>query len=267
MKMIPKQTQKQLAYALNVTRATISKRLHAMGKIQKERKWVPYALSDKQKENRKTSCQALIRLHQKQKILHRIVTGDEKWIYFDNPKRKRSWVGPGEPATLTPKRNLHVKKVLLCICIWWDQHGVLFYELLQPDETVTGERYEQQLNKLNNAIQQKRPEWSKRKSKVVFLHDNARPHVCKLVKETLKKLNWEVLAHPAYSPDVAPSDYYLFRSMAHGLSEQRFSKHEDVKKWLDEWISAKPDNFFYKGIHELPDKWQMVVNNDGNYSK
>jgi len=50
---------------------------------------------------------------------------------------------------------------------------------------------------------------------------------------TLEALNWEVLPHAAYSPDLAPSDYH-FASMGHALAEQRFGSYEDVKKWLDE---------------------------------
>jgi len=42
---------------------------------------------------------------QKKSFLHRIVTGDEKWIYFENLKRKRSWVTPGEPSTSTARPN------------------------------------------------------------------------------------------------------------------------------------------------------------------
>ena len=38
------QTLKQLAKALEVDWRTISRRLHAIGKIQKEGKWVPYEL-------------------------------------------------------------------------------------------------------------------------------------------------------------------------------------------------------------------------------
>ncbi|EFN61776.1 Histone-lysine N-methyltransferase SETMAR, partial [Camponotus floridanus] len=57
---------------------------------------------------------------------------------------------------------------------------------------------------------------------VNFQHDNARPHVVCVVKKYLETLKWDVLPYPPYSPDIAPSDYYLFRSMEHGLVKQRF---------------------------------------------
>ncbi len=41
--------------------------------------------------------------NQKKSFLHRIVTGDDKWVFYDNPKRKKSWVDPGQPTTWTPK--------------------------------------------------------------------------------------------------------------------------------------------------------------------
>jgi histone-lysine N-methyltransferase SETMAR len=45
---------------------------------------------------------------------------------------------------------------------------------------------------------------------VVLFHDNTCPHTAANAVETLKKLNFEVLEHPLYSPDLAPSDYQLF---------------------------------------------------------
>jgi len=74
-----------------VTQEAISIRLKSMGKIQKIRKWVPHELNERQQENRKTTCEMLLARYKRKSFLHRIVTGDEKWIYFENPKRKRSW--------------------------------------------------------------------------------------------------------------------------------------------------------------------------------
>ena len=56
-------------------------------------------------------------------FLHRIVTGDEKWVHYDNPKRRKSWGIPGHVSTSTAKLNIHGSKIMLCI--WWDQLGVV----------------------------------------------------------------------------------------------------------------------------------------------
>lgn len=132
-------------------------------------------------------------------------------------------------------------------------------------ETITGNRYREQLIHLSRALHQKRPEYAKRHDRLIFQHDNARPHVARPVKETLEALGWEVLPHPLYSPDIAPSDYHLFRTMQSALSGQRFSSYEDIKKWLDQWIALKIEDFFRDGIHHLPERWSKVVASDGHY--
>jgi len=74
--------------------------------------------------------------------------------------------------------------------LWWNQLGVVaYYELLQLNETITGERYQQQLIQLNRALKQKRPDYAKRHDKMIYQVDNARPHVTKPIKETLEAFN------------------------------------------------------------------------------
>ena len=60
-----------------------------MGKIQKYGKWVPHQLNDRQMENRKTICEMLLQRFERKSFLHRIVTGDKKWIYFENSKAEK----------------------------------------------------------------------------------------------------------------------------------------------------------------------------------
>ena len=163
-----------MAEMLHVTQKTISNRLKAMGKIQKSGKWVPHELTERQMENRKNTCEIHLQRHKRTSFLHRIVTGDAKWIYFKNPKRKKAWVDSGQPSTSTAKPNRYGKKRMLCV--WWDQRGVVYHELLKAGETVDGPRYKQQLINLNDVLLEKRPEWARRHGKVILLHDNAPCH-------------------------------------------------------------------------------------------
>jgi len=124
----------------------------------------------------------------------------------------------------------------------------VYYELLKPTETITGDRYRTQLMRLSRTLKDKRPQYNERHDKVILQHDNAQPHIAKVVKTYLKTLKWEVLSYPPYFPDVAPSDYHLFRSMAHGLADQHFRSYEEVKNWIDSWMASKDDQFFRRGI-------------------
>jgi len=82
----------------------------------------------------------------------------------------------------------------LMLCIWWDQLGVVYYELLKPNETVTGTLYRTQLMRLNRALKEKRAHYYSRHDKIILLHDNARLHVATPVETYLETLKWEVLS-------------------------------------------------------------------------
>jgi len=90
----------------------------------------------------------------------------------------------GHASTSTAKPNIHGSKVMLYI--WWDQLGVVYYELLKPTETITGDRT--QLMRLSRALKDKRPQYNERHDKVILQHDNTRPHVVKVVKTYLETL-------------------------------------------------------------------------------
>ena len=143
--------------------------------------------------------------------------------------------------------------------------NVIYYELLKPGETVNTERYRQQMIDLNQALREKPTEYQKRQHKVILLHDNAPSHTAKPVKETIEAFSWEILSHAAYSPDLAPSDYYLFASMGHALSDQHLTFYENVRKCLDDWFASKERQFFWRGIHQLPDRWEKCIASDGQY--
>lgn len=148
------------------------------------------------------------------------------------------------------------------ICVWWDCRGLVYWEMLDNEITINKEHYLAQLQRVNEAIQQKR---GNRHGQVILLHDNARPHTANIVKEALNDLEWEVLSHPPYSPDLAPTDYHLFRSMSNQMRGVTFTDDEDLKNWLNNFFDTRTDEFWQTGINKLVEKWEQVVNNAGDY--
>ena len=80
------QTQEELAESLGVPQQAISKCLKVMGMIQKQENCVLYELKPRDVERRFFACEQLLQRQNPKMLLHRIVTGDEKWVHYDNPK-------------------------------------------------------------------------------------------------------------------------------------------------------------------------------------
>jgi len=53
------------------------------------------------------------------------------------------------------------------LCVWWDQEGVIYYELLKPGETINAHHYQQLIN-LHRAMREKRPHYRKRHGQANF---------------------------------------------------------------------------------------------------
>ena len=76
-------------------------------------------------------------------------------------------------------------------------------------------------------------------------------------------MNWEVLPHPQYSSDMAPSGYHLFRAIQNDLSSKHFKFFKNIEKWIDECIASKSKVFYWRGIHLLRERWAKVVASEG----
>ncbi|GFS57554.1 mariner Mos1 transposase [Trichonephila clavipes] len=132
--------------------------------------------------NRIFICEVLAKRNEINPFLLRMVTGDEKWVTYDNIVRKRSWSKCGEAVQTVAKPGLTARKVLLCV--WWDWKGIIYYELLLYGQTLNSVIYCQRLDRLKLVIDQKRPELANRRG-IVFHQDNARPHTSVVTRQKL----------------------------------------------------------------------------------
>ena len=130
--------------------------LHKYGRL------VPHQLSKDNLVQRASICASLLFRQKHEPFLDRIVTGDEKWVCYVNVRRRRQWLDPGQKPFPNVKPDMHPKKIMLCI--WWDMKGVIYFELLDINQTITANVYSQQLQRLNEVLSQKRPALANQKS-------------------------------------------------------------------------------------------------------
>ena len=100
---------------------------------------------------------------------------------------------------------------------------------------------------------------------VILLHDNARSHIKKNVNEKLNEFKWEVLPHPPYSPDLAPSDSHIFLSLQKFLNGKIFKNKHELENDITTFFESKSTNFYARWIKKLIKRWKEVIESNGNY--
>ncbi|EFN76549.1 hypothetical protein EAI_03327, partial [Harpegnathos saltator] len=40
---------------------------------------------------------------------------------------------------------------------------------------------------------------------------------------------------------------------------------EEIRKCIDDFIASKPVSFYHQGIRKLPERWQKVIDANGEY--
>ena len=249
----------EMASTLGVDHKTITHGLRILGKVKKLGRFVPHTLSQFDLDRRVDLSTTLLTMYQGERWLDRLITGDEKWVHYSNHHRRAQWVDRDEQPDDVPKPDLHPKKVMLCV--WWTINGPIYWELLPAGQTITADVYSRQLRDLKKAVDAS----PLAKHKAYFQHDNARPHVARQTMSQLSKLGWIVLPHPPYSPDLAPSDYWLFGELQRHLEGRDFTNPGMIKAALKQFFDSRPDGWYKHGIHKLPERWQQVIDNDGQY--
>ena len=130
--------------------------------------------------------------------------------------------------------------------------------------TINSARYNEMLiDRLKPEIRSKRR--GQLSKGIVLLHDNAHPHTVAHTVETLQKLKFEALAHPPYSPDLAPSDYHLFGPLQEALRGRRFTTDQELKEAVHVWLAAQPKTFFSEGIKKLVQRWKKCIEMQEDY--
>ena len=140
------------------------------------------------------------------------MTGDETWVYHRDPESKMEsmqWKHKTHPTPKMFRVEKFVGKVMATFFL--DEKGLLLLQFMPQKTTITGQTYANTITSLREAIKEKRR--GKLSAGVLFLHDNAPVHMSAKSQAAIRQCGFQQLNHPPYSPDLAPSDYFLFRVM------------------------------------------------------
>ena len=121
--------------------------------------------------------------------------------------------------------------------VFWGAHGLIFIDYLEKGKTINSDYCTALLDRLKAEIVKKTTAYGEEKNFVS-------PRQCTMSQvnknNKLHELHFELLPHPPYSPDLAPSDYWLFADLKTKCSPERNSS--EMKKQLQKLkpILTKP---------------------------
>ena len=267
LRMFPRASSVDISTAMNVSQSTIWEHLTRMGLRQVSCRWVPHNLTEGNKETRIRICNELLIQYRNDNFLRRLITVDETWIQWQNVgsyHQTKCWAGGDVSRTKNVSRVLTPFKTLAIF--FWDCKGILLWKLLDQGQTITAEVYCNILDELKGRLEEKRRHSLDMPNHgFQLLQDNAHPHTARSTLEKLNDIKLPCLPHPPYSPDLAPSDYYLFSSLKSYLSGNNYLNREEITVAVNNYLKTKSASFFEKGINMLPARWQKCVEVEGDY--
>ena len=200
---------------------------------------VPHVLTTSQKSLRVTRAGELLQHLKNNKYWPYTLTVDESWFYFSN-EPTQGWTFPGDEPITRVDRQLTDRKLLFVV--FFSTTGFKTTHFVPSGTTLNAQYFQSLFEEMGANFP--RPLW---------IHmDNVAPHRAKTTQNTLSSLGISTLTHPPYSPDLAPSDFWLFGRIKQALGRTHFSTagelgaavlgiidkigKAEIKKVYNEWV-------------------------------
>jgi len=205
-------------------------------------RWVSCFLTPVQKTFWVETCSELLAIYSAtpDNVLSRIITGDETWIHHwdsDTKQESMQWKHVNSPLPRKFRTQPSVGKSwpqfsgIAKACCWWIT-------------TMTGPYYGEVLTNLRQAVKEKRRGILTRGP--LLLHGNVSVHMSRVAQAVVKDIGFEQLSHPPYSPDLAPSDFYLFRLLKQNLRGTRFFDDDELWQPMESYLDNMPRNSIWQ---------------------
>lgn len=227
-------------------------------------RWIPHRLTEAQKEDRVETCKSLLNKFRRwgAEGMKSIITGDETFLYYYEPgsrTERMEWRRSGEGPSTSVAPSHFSEKVLYAF--FFTCEGEVSRFVVPKETTMTGKYYRNTiLTRLKRDFQTVHP------NKQMKLHvDNAPVHRCTIVQDYLEEEKIQQVPHPAYSPDLAPSDFWLFPKLKSQLRGRRFSNRQALGQAVGQVINSITSDEWSGCFDEWKRRLQSCIDHDGEY--
>ena len=228
-------------------------------------RWLPHQLSDPQMKQRIEDSNALFDIIEKSKHTgyRNLITGDQTWLLYQyHPKGK--WCLENEERPEFEGDHITHQKIMITII--WGVWGFFVIDELPQGVSYNSSYFKQ--NILDVLISKKFQIWPNSNGKKIWLHlDNCKVHSSKQTTTNISQSSFKRAPHPPYSPDIAPSDFYLFGNIKKKLEGAMFNSREELFERLVEILNAITRDERIAVFQELQNRCDFIRNNKGRYFK
>jgi histone-lysine N-methyltransferase SETMAR len=101
--------------------------------------------------------------------------------------------------------------------------------------------------------------------RLVLHADNARAHTARKCQAFCTENRLRPAVHPPYSPDLAPSDFFLFGHLTHLLHGAIFASREELLAAVHKIVAGIPQETLHGGFQHWVERLECVSQSNGEY--
>lgn len=223
-------------------------------------RWVPFFLTEQLKEKRKSGAQQLksALISSAKKDFENLITGDQSWFFLSyEPKTKWSLSIEDVPQRVQKK----IQTIKFMVTVMFSKNHLFLVNVLPEGESYNSDYFTQVV------LAQTLSEYqllTNRKKALIHL-DNCRVHNSKKSKQWFDENRVQRIPHPPYSPDLAPSDYFLFGYLKDQLVNVILDGPEQLEAALTEMIREIPRDIMDNVFNSWIERCNEIIGANGDY--
>jgi hypothetical protein len=189
------------------------------------------------------------------------VTGDESWFFLMSAPR-RMWALARDDVVSKPRTEIQSKKFMFTIM--WNPLGFHVIDRLATGEKINSTYFTAHI--LGPLHQVFFPTGRNPREKRLVVHvDNCSVHRSQTTRTFMQNNDMTDMPHPPYSPDLAPSDFYLFGTVKEKLEHDGITDEDQLFEVLVEILRSIPGEQLVAVFEAWLERVRMVSEGDGSY--